>query len=184
MSRSRPLTRSRVIAMVQHGESPNLHVVEIIPEPINTQHSTKLLSLLLKPSITYCKTKFHPNYAKLANVVHKPKPSLTQMETATRRTTRLESYESTAPETRTTKETTITGTTEIEAEVGTHQTLPTDHESSRDHSHEDIRGILDNYHPGRTPFTMRILESQIPRVLEKPHKLETYDGTTDPDGHP
>jgi hypothetical protein len=84
------------------------------------------------------------------------------METATRRTTRLESYESTAPETRTTKETTITGTTETEAEVGTHQTLPTDHESSRDHSHEDIRGILDNYHPGRTPFTMRILESQIP----------------------
>jgi hypothetical protein len=106
------------------------------------------------------------------------------METTTRRTTRLESYESTTPETRTTKETTITGITEKETEDGTHQTLPSDHESSKDHSHEDIRGILDNYHPGRTPFTMRILESRIPRALEKPHKLETHDGTTDPDGLP
>jgi hypothetical protein len=84
------------------------------------------------------------------------------METTTRRTTRLESYESTTPETRTTKETTITGITETETDDGNHQTLPSDHESSKDHSHEDIRGILDNYHPGRTPFTMRILESRIP----------------------
>ncbi|MCI71062.1 hypothetical protein A2U01_0092325, partial [Trifolium medium] len=40
-----------------------------------------------------------------------------------------------------------------------------------------------NRHPGRTPFTLRILEIRIPRTLEKPPKLETYGGTTDPDEH-
>ncbi|MCI25013.1 hypothetical protein A2U01_0046201, partial [Trifolium medium] len=38
-------------------------------------------------------------------------------------------------------------------------------------------------HPGRTPFIMRILESRIPRPLEKPPKLEIYDETTGPDEH-
>ncbi|MCI71414.1 hypothetical protein A2U01_0092677, partial [Trifolium medium] len=39
MSRPGPLTRSRAIAAVQQGEPSNLHDVEIIPEPLNTQHS-------------------------------------------------------------------------------------------------------------------------------------------------
>ncbi|MCI64399.1 hypothetical protein A2U01_0085657, partial [Trifolium medium] len=33
MSRSGPLTRSRVIAAIQQGEPSNLHDVEVIPEP-------------------------------------------------------------------------------------------------------------------------------------------------------
>jgi hypothetical protein len=41
----------------------------------------------------------------------------------------------------------------------------------------------DNCHPGRTPFTLRILRTEIPRAMEKPPMLETYDGTTDPDEH-
>jgi hypothetical protein len=53
----------------------------------------------------------------------------------------------------------------------------------RDYPREDGRGRRDNYHPGRTLFNMRILESRIPGTLEKPPKLETYDGTTDPDKH-
>ncbi|MCI30264.1 hypothetical protein A2U01_0051473, partial [Trifolium medium] len=58
-----------------------------------------------------------------------------------------------------------------------------DHRSCRDRPYVDGRGRRANYHPGRTPFTLRILESRIPRTLEKPPKLETYDGTTDPDEH-
>ncbi|WJX28371.1 hypothetical protein P8452_17100 [Trifolium repens] len=34
-----------------------------------------------------------------------------------------------------------------------------DHRSSMDHPHEDERRRGGNYHPGRTSFTMRILES-------------------------
>jgi hypothetical protein len=41
----------------------------------------------------------------------------------------------------------------------------------------------DNCHPGRTPFTLRILRTGFPRAMEKPPMLETYDGTTDPDEH-
>ncbi|MCI79637.1 hypothetical protein A2U01_0100908, partial [Trifolium medium] len=39
MSRSGPLTRSRAIAVAQQSEPSNLDDVEIVPEPINTQHS-------------------------------------------------------------------------------------------------------------------------------------------------
>jgi len=38
-----------------------------------------------------------------------------------------------------------------------------------------------NYLKG--PFTRKIVEYLIPRVFAKPPKLETYDGTTDPDEH-
>ncbi|MCH81530.1 hypothetical protein A2U01_0002319 [Trifolium medium] len=58
-----------------------------------------------------------------------------------------------------------------------------DHGSSRDHPSEDGRRRGNARHLGCTPFTMRILESRIPRPLEKPPKLEIYDGTTDPDEH-
>ncbi|MCH91277.1 hypothetical protein A2U01_0012203 [Trifolium medium] len=37
MSRTRPLTRSRAIAIANHAESSNVHDVEASPEPINTQ---------------------------------------------------------------------------------------------------------------------------------------------------
>ncbi|MCI36631.1 hypothetical protein A2U01_0057854, partial [Trifolium medium] len=56
-----------------------------------------------------------------------------------------------------------------------------DNGSSGDHPYEDERRREPNRHPGRTPFTLRILEARIPRTLEKPPKLETYDGTTDSD---
>ncbi|MCI98089.1 hypothetical protein A2U01_0119392, partial [Trifolium medium] len=39
MSRPGPLSRSRAIAAIQQGEPSNLHDVEIIPEPLNTQHN-------------------------------------------------------------------------------------------------------------------------------------------------
>ncbi|MCI30529.1 hypothetical protein A2U01_0051738, partial [Trifolium medium] len=55
--------------------------------------------------------------------------------------------------------------------------------SSGDYPYEDERRMEPNRHPGRTPFTLRILESRIPRTLEKPPKLETYDRTTDPNKH-
>ncbi|MCI10403.1 hypothetical protein A2U01_0031496, partial [Trifolium medium] len=58
-----------------------------------------------------------------------------------------------------------------------------DNEDSRDYRHEDNRGMSPVLHLGRTPFTLRILESRVPRTLEKPPKLETYDGTKDPDEH-
>ncbi|MCI92831.1 hypothetical protein A2U01_0114128, partial [Trifolium medium] len=51
-----------------------------------------------------------------------------------------------------------------------------DHGSSGDHPYADGRRGGRNHHPGKTPFTTRILESIIPRALEKPPKLETYDG--------
>jgi hypothetical protein len=38
-------------------------------------------------------------------------------------------------------------------------------------------------HTGRTPFTMPILSCCCSQALEKPPKLETYDGTTNPDEH-
>ncbi|MCI49516.1 hypothetical protein A2U01_0070760, partial [Trifolium medium] len=44
-----------------------------------------------------------------------------------------------------------------------------DNGSSRDRPYENERRKEPNRHPGR-----------IPRTLEKPPKLETYDGTTDP----
>ncbi|MCI30333.1 hypothetical protein A2U01_0051542, partial [Trifolium medium] len=53
----------------------------------------------------------------------------------------------------------------------------------REHPYEDERRRELNRHPGRNRFTLRILESRIPRTLEKPPKMETYDGTTDPDEH-
>ncbi|MCI33252.1 hypothetical protein A2U01_0054469, partial [Trifolium medium] len=58
-----------------------------------------------------------------------------------------------------------------------------DNGSSRDYPYEDERRREPNRHPGWTPFTLRILETQIPRTLKKTPKLETYDGTTDPDEH-
>ncbi|MCI13961.1 hypothetical protein A2U01_0035085, partial [Trifolium medium] len=58
-----------------------------------------------------------------------------------------------------------------------------DNGSSRDYPYEDERRRKPNRHPGRTPFTLRILETRIPMTLEKSPKLETYDGTTDPDEH-
>ncbi|MCI27162.1 hypothetical protein A2U01_0048360, partial [Trifolium medium] len=56
-----------------------------------------------------------------------------------------------------------------------------DNGSSGDYPYKDERRRHPNRHPGRTPFTLRLLETRIPRTLEKPPKLETYDGTTDPD---
>ncbi|MCI75872.1 hypothetical protein A2U01_0097141, partial [Trifolium medium] len=58
-----------------------------------------------------------------------------------------------------------------------------DHGSSGDHPYEDGHRGRRNHHPGKTPFTTRIMESRIPKALEKPPKLETYDGSTDPDEH-
>ncbi|MCI14297.1 hypothetical protein A2U01_0035427 [Trifolium medium] len=58
-----------------------------------------------------------------------------------------------------------------------------DNGSSRDFPYEDERRRELNRHPGRTPFTLKILESRIPKTLKKPPKLETYDGTTEPDEH-
>jgi hypothetical protein len=56
-------------------------------------------------------------------------------------------------------------------------------ESTRYEPYEERRRGEDNRHPGRTPFTLRILRSEISRALEKSPKLETYNGTTDLDGH-
>ncbi|MCI81242.1 hypothetical protein A2U01_0102515, partial [Trifolium medium] len=36
---SRPFTRSRALAAIQQGEPSNFQDVEIVPEPVNTQHS-------------------------------------------------------------------------------------------------------------------------------------------------
>ncbi|MCH95345.1 hypothetical protein A2U01_0016320, partial [Trifolium medium] len=58
-----------------------------------------------------------------------------------------------------------------------------DRGSTDDYPCEDGRRGRRSRHPGKTSFTVRILESRIPRTLEKPPKLETYDGTTDPDEH-
>ncbi|MCI40119.1 hypothetical protein A2U01_0061351, partial [Trifolium medium] len=48
---------------------------------------------------------------------------------------------------------------------GSPQPGSSDHESSRDHPSEDGRRRGNARHPGRTSFTMRILESRIPRPL-------------------
>ncbi|MCH86816.1 hypothetical protein A2U01_0007676, partial [Trifolium medium] len=58
-----------------------------------------------------------------------------------------------------------------------------DNGSSGDYPYEDGRRREPNRHPGRTPFTLKILETRIPRTLKKPPKLEIYDGTTDQDEH-
>ncbi|MCH95497.1 hypothetical protein A2U01_0016476 [Trifolium medium] len=39
MSRPGPITRSRACIAIQQGEPSSLHDVEIVPEPVNTQHS-------------------------------------------------------------------------------------------------------------------------------------------------
>ncbi|MCI40308.1 hypothetical protein A2U01_0061541, partial [Trifolium medium] len=51
MSRPGPLTRSRAFAAIQQGEPPNLHDVEIIPEPFNTQHSCQAPQFATQASI-------------------------------------------------------------------------------------------------------------------------------------
>ncbi|MCI35088.1 hypothetical protein A2U01_0056309, partial [Trifolium medium] len=58
-----------------------------------------------------------------------------------------------------------------------------DNGSSGDYPYEDDRRRELNRHPGPTPFAIRILGARIPKTLEKPPKLETYDGTADPDEH-
>ncbi|MCI61235.1 hypothetical protein A2U01_0082492, partial [Trifolium medium] len=58
-----------------------------------------------------------------------------------------------------------------------------DHGSSDGYPHEDRHRGRRSRHPRKTPFTVRILDSRIPRGLEKPPKLETYDGSTVPDEH-
>ncbi|MCH81098.1 hypothetical protein A2U01_0001877 [Trifolium medium] len=58
-----------------------------------------------------------------------------------------------------------------------------DHGSSGDYPYENGHRGRRSQHPGKTLFTVRILDSRIPRALEKPPKLETYDGSADPDEH-
>ncbi|MCI41207.1 hypothetical protein A2U01_0062440, partial [Trifolium medium] len=43
-----------------------------------------------------------------------------------------------------------------------------DNGSSRDYPYEDEQRREPNRHPRRTPFTLRTLESRIPKTLEKP----------------
>ncbi|CAJ2662298.1 unnamed protein product [Trifolium pratense] len=52
-----------------------------------------------------------------------------------------------------------------------------------DYPYEDGHKGRKCQHPGKTSFTIRILESRILRALEKPPKLENYDGPTDLDEH-
>ena len=49
-------------------------------------------------------------------------------------------------------------------------------------SFEDTRDAR-NDHNAYGPFTWRIREAPIPRGLEKPPQMDSYDGTTDPDEH-
>ncbi|MCI73956.1 hypothetical protein A2U01_0095220, partial [Trifolium medium] len=51
MSRPEPLTRSRANAAIQQGEPSNLDDVEIVPEPINTQHSRQAPQFATQASI-------------------------------------------------------------------------------------------------------------------------------------
>ncbi|WJX73849.1 hypothetical protein P8452_57582 [Trifolium repens] len=51
MTRPGYVTRSRATATVHHGEPSNLHNVEIIPEPVNTQHSHQSPQFANKASI-------------------------------------------------------------------------------------------------------------------------------------
>ncbi|MCH80821.1 hypothetical protein A2U01_0001595 [Trifolium medium] len=51
MSRPGPLTRSRAIAAIQQGEPSSLHNVEIVLEPVNTQHSRQAPQFATQTSI-------------------------------------------------------------------------------------------------------------------------------------
>jgi len=54
--------------------------------------------------------------------------------------------------------------------------------SSKTIPSEDNRDARDD-RSAYAPFTLRIRDAPIPRGLEKPLQMDSYEGTTDPDEH-
>ncbi|PNY02369.1 hypothetical protein L195_g025676 [Trifolium pratense] len=87
------------------------------------------------------------------------------------------------PETQMIQEMARTETTEMEGDDGIYQiSLPATIDAAetirmRTNEEGDLTVIETD------PFTLRILESRIPRTLEKLPKMESYDGIADSDEH-